>query len=266
MKDSMIIKWIIMFGDRILNTKWVRKASFQKEFDERVKTIFSELYGESDARVKLQEFKSKCVGLIVTIVFVGSLVVALSGLGLVEEFYVLLFAIACGGVGFFDLKKKITERRFQIKKSLPDFISRLVLLVEAGMTLNRAFAVAARSIEKTSPLYAEIARTCNEIENGVLETQAYEQMAVRCRVIEVARFSSMLIQNLRKGSSELAALLRLVASECWSARKAHARKRGEEAAAKMLIPVSLLLIAVLIVTAGPALASLMDINTFQSGG
>ncbi len=244
---------------------WIEKWSLFKKAESWLRPIFSELYGNAECSPYIKAFLQKCLKITTAILVVGTVVVLAGGFGLVELAYVLVLSILCGAAPFLDVKKKLKERRFLIKKGLPDFISRLVLLIEAGMTLSRAFEISAGSVEKSSPLYFEILKTCNEIKNGIPEIQAYEQLSNRCRTIEIARFSSMLIQNLRKGNSELAALLRMVASECWNARKALARKRGEEAAAQMLIPVALLLIAVLIVTAGPALASLLNINTVQFG-
>jgi len=244
---------------------WIEKWSLFKKAESWLRPVFSELYGNSECGPHIRAFLIKCLKIFAAIFVVGVIVVIVGGFGLVEFAYVIVLAILCGAAPYLDIKKKLKERRFLIKKGLPDFISRLVLLIEAGMTLSRAFEISAGSVEKNSPLYFEILKTCNEIKNGISETQAYEQLSTRCKTIEVARFSSMLIQNLRKGNSELAALLRMVASECWNARKSLARKRGEEAAAQMLIPVALLLIAVLIVTAGPALASLLNINTVQFG-
>ena len=252
-------------GKKILKIKIIEKLIIRTEIDSFLRPLTVEIYGFERGILELEAFKIRCIGIMISLLFFGCTIALLSGLGIVEILYVFVFSVVCGTAPFYDLRKKVTERRYQIKKALPDFISRLVLLVEAGMTLSRGFEIASKSIDRGSPLYAEVYKTCNEISNGVPETQAYEQLAVRCKTIEIARFSSMLIQNLRKGNSELAPLLRMVASECWNARKAVAKKKGEEAAAKMLIPVSFLLIAVLIVTAGPALASLLNVNTIQIG-
>jgi len=263
--EKGLLKWVVVLGRQLLTLKWVERIPVQRDVDAVLRPMVTELYGSACAADRLTTFKAQCLGIAIALLGFGLVIVLLAGLGPVELVYVLVFSVLCGLMPVFDLKKKVEERRYLLKRGLPDFISRLVLLVEAGMTLSRGFEIAARNVEKNSPLFYEISKTCNEMNNGVTESQAYEQLAVRCRIIEVARFSSMLIQNLRKGNSELASLLRMVSSECWNARKAHAKKRGEEAAAKMLIPVSLLLIAVLIVTAGPALASLLNVNTVQMG-
>ena len=260
MGKPSIINLLTKMGEKLVNIGFVKNVLDRFEVDALIRPMITELCGANDASHELLQFKAKCLGICVPLFVFGVFIVLFSGLGLVEASYVVVISVGCGISPYFDLKKRITERRYFIKRGLPDFISRLVLLVEAGMTLSRGFEIASKSVEKGSPLYFEIGMTCNEIKNGVGEIRAYEQLAMRCRTIEVARFSSMLIQNLRKGNSELATLLRMVASECWNARKAHARKRGEEAAAKMLIPVALLLVAVLVVTAGPAMASIMNIN------
>lgn len=229
--------------------------SFQKSLDRHLISLFSELQEPPENTLGL---KARVVGSFSLLLAFGSILIEVSNNGWVSFVYMLALVIGISLLPYINIKKKVRYRKFMIVKALPDFINRLVLLIEAGMTLSRAFELAAGSIDPKSPLYSEMKRTISEINNGASEILSYEQLALRCRVVEVARLCGMIIQNMKKGNKELAMLLRLVASECWAARKALARKRGEEAAVGMLVPVMLQLLAVLIVTAGPAIASLLE--------
>ena len=68
-------------------------------------------------------------------------------------------------------------------------------------------------------------------------------------------FSTLLIQNLQKGSRRLAELLEKEALEAWDERKRKARVLGEAAATKLLVPMIMMLAVVMAVIMIPAFLS-----------
>ena len=66
----------------------------------------------------------------------------------------------------------------------------------------------------------------------------------------------MLTQNLRKGSKGLSELLRAEADQAFEERKAAAKKRGEEAGTKLLLPMFMMLSMVLLIVIVPAFLSI----------
>ena len=62
----------------------------------------------------------------------------------------------------------------------------------------------------------------------------------------------MLIQNLQKGSRQLADMLEKESMEAWDERKRKARVLGEAAATKLLVPMILMLLVVMAVIMIPA--------------
>ena len=66
----------------------------------------------------------------------------------------------------------------------------------------------------------------------------------------------MLTQNLRKGSKGLSELLRAEADQAFEERKAAAKKRGEEAGTKLLVPMFMMLSTVLLIVIVPAFLSI----------
>ena len=66
----------------------------------------------------------------------------------------------------------------------------------------------------------------------------------------------MLTQNLRKGSKGLSELLRAEADQAFEERKATAKKRGEEAGTKLLLPMFMMLSMVLLIVIVPAFLSI----------
>ena len=75
---------------------------------------------------------------------------------------------------------------------------------------------------------------------------------MRCKVQSFRKLTALLLQNLKKGSSELVGLLHSEAVNAFEIRKSAARKLGEEAGTKMLFPMILSLGVVLVILIVPA--------------
>jgi tight adherence protein C len=155
-----------------------------------------------------------------------------------------------------DLNKKIRKRRNKLQLDFPDFLNRLSLLVNAGMTVSRAWIKISEDANKKGPLYDEIALTVSEIKSGKSEIIAYEDFALRCKVPEITKLVSIIEQNLKKGSKELVSILKFQASDCWQMRKNVAKRLGEEASTKMLLPLMLMFAAIILIVATPAIMAM----------
>ena len=94
--------------------------------------------------------------------------------------------------------------------------------------------------------------TCYELDSGVSETVAYEHFGKRCRSIPYMKLSNLLVQNLRKGSNRIQDALRQEARTAFEDRKNMARKLGEEAGTKLLLPMMLMLGIVMVLIMIPA--------------
>ncbi|MFZ5353238.1 MAG: immunoglobulin-like domain-containing protein [Bacillota bacterium] len=155
-----------------------------------------------------------------------------------------------------EIKKSVEKRRREIQFELPAFLTKLVLLINAGLNVSNAWEKIAHEVSRDTPLHRELKKTIIEIRSGVPEILAYEHFAQRCATAETSKFISLLIQNLKKGNSELVNLLRILSRECWDNRKNIARRMGEEASTKLLLPMMLMLLGILIIVSTPALLSL----------
>ena len=76
------------------------------------------------------------------------------------------------------------------------------------------------------------------------------------RVKAYRKLAALLTQNLRKGSKGLSELLRTEADQAFEERKAAAKKRGEEAGTKLLLPMFMMLSMVLLIVIVPAFLSI----------
>lgn len=176
-------------------------------------------------------------------------------------FVIFAAAIIAGAFYFTDkeLFDRVKMRRASIRLDFPDFVSKLMLLINAGLTVPRAWERIASDTAKNTPLYRELRLALQDIKSGKPEHCAYEEFAKRCRTPEITRFISVILQNQRKGNAEIVPLLRVFAMECWEMRKNTARRFGEEASTKMLLPLMLMFLAILLIVGTPAVLALRNI-------
>ena len=152
------------------------------------------------------------------------------------------------------LQKKQKEREEQLLIDYPEIISKFILLLGAGLTVKGALGriLEERKGEKMRYVYKELLYIYHEMNNGITEAAAFEQLGNRIRMIPYMRFGALVSQNLKKGSAQLIPLLELEATDAFSQRKENARRRGEEASTKMLMPMMIMLGIVMAIIIIPA--------------
>jgi tight adherence protein C len=161
-------------------------------------------------------------------------------------------------------RKKAEARAKRYEEMLLDYpglIMKFTLLVQAGMPVRKAFQKMAADYRrkrgrKKQAAYEEILVTCYEMESGVSEMEAYRRFGERCGQVKYKTFSTLLIQNLQKGSRQLADMLEAESLEAWDDRKRKAKVLGEAASTKLLIPMIMMLGIVMALVMMPALMSL----------
>ncbi len=158
-----------------------------------------------------------------------------------------------------ELKKAVDDRNNQMLMDYPQFVSQLVLYLGAGMTVRNVFAKLSdeyiRSRKEGAErryLYEELLRTVRELSIGRSESASYEEFGIRCGGGQYTRLASLLSQNLRKGNGELLRLLQEESKKAFEERMDKARKLGEEAGTKLLLPMIIMLVIVMIIIMIPA--------------
>lgn len=222
-------------------------------YERKLNTKLSELNGGRYHRDRLRYYLAKKTFCMIIAVFAVTLLGALMDKPDVEYG---IFAAAALLLTFYlpdrTLNEKIRKRNFYIQYDFPDFLNKLVLLINAGMTVSRAWEKIVCDRKTMTPLYEELGATYLEIKNGKPEEAAYEDFARRCRVKEITKFVAAMIQNLKKGNGELVSLLKLQSNECWQLRKNMARRLGEEASTKLVLPLMIMFVGILIIVVLPA--------------
>lgn len=158
---------------------------------------------------------------------------------------------------FYKIKQKEKIARESIVRELPEFINKLVLLLNAGVILNTAFLKIAEDISeqslKRSYFYKRIggiAQMVNET-NASFHNELY-MFAKHSGVKELMRITNIMMDNISKGD-DLADKLRRENELLWFARKQQAEEKGRLAETKMTMPLMLLLMVLIMVATAPAL-------------
>lgn len=157
-------------------------------------------------------------------------------------------------------KKKESKKQEQMLLDYPEIISQLSLLLGAGMNIALAWEKIAVTYQKKKEkqeiekryAYEEMLVVLYEIQSGVGELQAFENFGERCQLSVYRKLSSLIVQNVRKGAKGMQYLLEEEEREAFEQRKVRAKKAGEEAGTKLLLPMGIMLVIVLVILVVPA--------------
>ena len=148
-----------------------------------------------------------------------------------------------------EINDAIEKKHEEILSDYPEVLSKLTLLINAGMIVREAWTKVAYTCDRA--LYKEMQITSEEMCNGVAELDALYNFSQRCTVKELKKFSSILSQNLQKGGTELAYNLRSMNEESWEQKKHNAKRKGETAGAKLMIPTMIMFVGILLMVVVP---------------
>ncbi len=246
-KDFMPLGFYIM--DKV-------KYTYSSRYDRNLLNKIAQLKGSKYSMYYLQvHWANK----IVFVLFILLFLAFVGAVGGVDVGFGVFSVIVLAAIIYFtdnELNEKIKKRRLSIQLDFPVFLNKLILLVNAGMTVTKAWEKIVADNRKNTVLFDELGIVLADVRAGKSEIVAFEDFAKRCRVPEVTKFVAVILQNMKKGNTELIAILRLQAAECWDMRKHAAKRLGEEASTKMLFPAMLMFFAVLLVVALPAVLAL----------
>lgn len=161
---------------------------------------------------------------------------------------------------FYRVEREERRARESIIRELPEFINKIVLLLNAGSVLNAAFMKAMDDYEKSggkgSYFYGQMEQINRSIQeaNGSLheELQAF---AKRSRVKELMRVTNIITDNISKGA-DLSDKLKRENDLLWFSRKQNAEEKGRLAETKMTMPLVILLMVLILITIAPAMMNL----------
>ena len=98
-------------------------------------------------------------------------------------------------------------------------------------------------------------KTAAQLGSGLSEGKAYSEFGRRCGVQVYIKLSALLEQSQKNGSRQLRPALELEMVSAFEQRKNLAKKLGEEAGTKLLLPLLMMLGVVMVMIVVPAFLS-----------
>ena len=164
-----------------------------------------------------------------------------------------------------DREREIKERKNQLLLDYPELLSKMMIFLGAGMTARNAWEQMTedylwlRKLGKREKrwVYEEMYEACGQMKRGIPEGQAYLEFGRRCGLPCYTKFAGFLEQSRKNGAKNLREHLRLEMEEAYEQRKHEAKRLGEEASTKLLLPLFLMLGVVMVMVAVPAMLEFM---------
>lgn len=183
----------------------------------------------------------------------------------------ILLLFICVAAVFFgkdrELHQQYEERNQQLLLEYPEFVSKLQLLLCSGMSVRSALARMGKDYQnrrkkggKKQYVCEELLLAVRKMENGMPEEEALMFFGQRCNLFYYKKLVSLILQNMKKGSDGLREAMMNESRSAFEERKQTARRLGEEAGTKLLLPMMLMMGIVLVIIVIPAYFSFGGIN------
>ncbi|WP_239614769.1 type II secretion system F family protein [Cohnella mopanensis] len=196
---------------------------------------------------------AECIGLSYMVLLITGLLAIRSG----NHALLLIGLILAGCIPILrarELSGKVKKRQQSIVMELPELLSKLLLMVNAGENVMRALA---RTVEQkqnsSNPLYTELIAAIEGMKRGESLSIALEEMGRRCAVPEVKLFATTLLINARRGGDAFVPALRELTRQMWEKRKAIARTLGEQASSRLAFPLTIVFLLIMVLVGAPTI-------------
>ncbi len=229
------------------------KYSYRTKEDRKLRKELSVLKDDKYADYYIRVTRAQQVALSYTL-----FTMSFSMYGLTDSMASVLVFIMFAGVAFYyygtAASENIKKRSEEMLADFSNVVSKLALLTNAGLIMKDAWEDVAYNGDTV--LYKEMQIACEEMKNGISETDAIYRFGNRCIIPEIKKFASTIVQGIEKGNSELTVLLQQQSGEAWNIKRQLVKRQGEKASGKLLIPMFLMFAGILIMVIIPIFANL----------
>lgn len=180
-----------------------------------------------------------------------------SGIPIIVAGFILI--IVCIYKNRFSRLKNDEKAAYEsVIRELPEFINKIILLLNAGVVIYTAFITIMEdrqkiNADKDNYFYGQMHNIFMKVShaNGSVHEEL-RSFSKRSGVRELMRVSNIICDNVEKGS-DLVGKLQMESEILWHARKKQSEERGKTAETKMTFPLAVLLIILVLITIAPAM-------------
>lgn len=177
--------------------------------------------------------------------------------GIMIALVLLVIALILCYIPFDELVEKTKKRQDEITAQFPNVISKLALLVTSGIEVSRAWELVCQT--GRGVLYAEMRNVTMELDNNISPGIAYTNFMNNCGNKYTTKLATSILQNISKGNSEIGTVFNQLADESWAERKHNAKRLGELAQGKLMVPTLLMFAGIMALVMVPIALSMNSI-------
>ncbi len=160
--------------------------------------------------------------------------------------------ILYGYLPYDNLRVKAQKRQMELDLGFPNAISKIALLVTAGMNITKALEETAYSDD--SLIYQELRTVLKEIGQASTVSGAFVRLQCRCSNKYLDKMVTIVTKSYVTGNANLADDLKAINDECWLDKRHNARRMGEAVQNKLFVPTMIMFVGILVVIIVPAMS------------
>jgi hypothetical protein len=177
---------------------------------------------------------------------------------------ILLLAIVCGGLliarQWENEKQKEKKVRLASELEYSNILWQFVLLLEAGFSVQTAWKKIVTDYEKKKYrisgerqyVYNQMSFAYHQLELGYSAEQVFRLFSEKMQLKSYSKLMTLFLQNITKGSKNMLEILRNEEEQAFTIRCEQAKRMGEEADTKLLLPMGIMLLNILLLLMIPA--------------
>lgn len=231
-----------------------KKITTSEKAVEKIREL-AEVFGRNQAELYYYISISAIISLLVTFLPIGLMLPCLLQKPIMLLPGLLLAFVMPYGI-YSGINNAIANKKDELRSEFPNMVSKLTLLINAGMIPSRAWRAVANG-NTANRLYEEMRTATRDIEEGMTIERAMDAFALRCGLKEIRKFSSIYVQAVKGGAGEAIGSMKQMSDEAWEEKKQYAKQKGEIAAQKLLVPNMLMFIGILIIVVVPLAINMM---------
>ncbi len=251
-EEKFSMKYLYCIGLRWLE---ILKESYTSKWHLRQRNLINIIWGKDYIDYYLMIYSAKRLTLSLVVMAIVMCLAMLSGTYAPVFF---IFAIAAGGVVYYtysnDLEKQMKEKADSLVGELPEIVSRLALLLNAGMILREAWETVANS--GNSEIYQEMKFALANMNNSMSDYEAIYLFGQRSENGEIRKFCSRVTQAIEKGGNHLSLELSQQAIEMFELKRQMVARKADGAAQKSLVPLFIMFVGILVLIMVPIMSNL----------